>query len=334
MTIDPSYWPISGPDQDVYVSNLAKQVAKLRHTVKPIVVHKFFEPVQADWEQAWSLKTGLYPPISPGVKLLWYNLSSGEMEYFTTVWNLGNGTDYDGTVYPVKPSTQDTSYFRFLGNLSRRGTLVSAFSKPDTTITTLFIDPRKWIKQGLIRLFIEFSLVITTSNLTLKLSQGNAIYSNDYQVKDYPPAITPTVVILSTNWTPPNTLQSTLKKQAPVTGEVSIREYLTGSLAEPPLSYPFVGQLELSFGLSAEDEKQYFGSISSWAAAIFGSPSATEIKLYQGAWTRRVATLPGRDYLFMSEISDYGMPENSHDDDRAWVYGLFDTPPESDPGEY
>ncbi|KKK71054.1 hypothetical protein LCGC14_2917820, partial [marine sediment metagenome] len=34
MTIDPSYWPISGPDQDVYVSNLAKQVAKLRHTVK------------------------------------------------------------------------------------------------------------------------------------------------------------------------------------------------------------------------------------------------------------------------------------------------------------
>ena len=334
MTTDPSYWPVSGPDQDVYTSDLAKQVAKLRHSIKPIVVHKFFEPTQTDWEQKWSLKTGLYPPIPPGVKLLWYSLSSGEMRYYTTVWNLDNGVDYDGTVYPVRPSTEDTSYFRFLGDLGRRGTLLSAFSKPDTTITTLVLDPLMWVQKGLLRLVIEFSLTITTSSVQLRLSQGNASYSNDYQTYEdaSPLAPDPTVIIFDSSWTPTAVLTTGIA--AKISSDVTIREYMTAVLGNPGAAYPFIGRLEISLGLSAEDEKQYFAPITSLEAAILDGAAPGNIVLYKSAWSRRVATLPGRDQIFMADSLTYNVPLLGDENDRAWVYGIFNTPTDSDLGEY
>ena len=180
-----SYWPESGPDQDVFLANLQRRLDNLRYAIKPVVVPKFFEPSQTDWEQAWSLATGLFPPIPPGVKLLWYDLSAGEMREYTVTYNLGNGTDSDGTVFPIHPSTTDASYFRFLGSLSRRGTMLSAFAKPDNTITSLMINPDIWMRRGLLRIIIEFALDVTTSGMKLHCGLPQTKAASDYQLHDY-----------------------------------------------------------------------------------------------------------------------------------------------------
>lgn len=333
-----SYWPESGPDQDVFLANLQRRLDNLRHAIKPVVVPKFFEPSQADWEQAWSLATGLFPPIPPGVKLLWYDLSAGEMREYTVTYNLGNGTDSDGTVFPAHPGTDDASYFRFLGSLSRRGTMLSAFAKPDSTITTLMVNPDIWMRRGLLRIIIEFALDVTTAAMELRCGLPRTKASGDYQLSDYANPRFDVTALRATR-AGGTSLSVTID---PNTAPEFSGGYLTETITVSPSMYPFVGRIEIDLGATKDDEKQYFGPLISLLGASFGAAaSASDIELHYGMLARSVASNPLRHQVYLSEFSpispapgDAPYPVQGQSTDRAWIYGLFDTQQESELGEF
>jgi len=331
MTLEQdSYWPESGPDQDVFVDTLQKRVDKLRYAIKPVVVPKFTEPNQADWEGAWSKKTGLWPPIPPGTKLFWYDLSGGEVRQYTVVYNLGNGTDSDGTVFPVKLSTDNSSYFRFLGSLSRRGTMLSALAKPDNTVTTLMINPEIWMQRGLLRLIIEMSLDMTTASMRLFLNTPKVPAVGDYELFNYASARYDMTTMAATRG--PGAALSVIIGGGGVSangGELS--ETFTVS----PSKYPFVGRIIIDFGRTKEDEKQYFGSLVSLLGGSFGAAaSSSDISLHYGVLSMDIPVNPLRYQVYLRDTGAPNSPLNGTVNDRAWIYGVFGEVQESELGEF
>lgn len=339
MTLaDLSYWPESGPDQAVYVQKMLKKLGRAKSAIKPTVVAKFTEPTQDDWEAAWANKFGMLPPIYPGAKLLWYDLSCGEMKMYSTVFNLRNGTDYDGTVFPVTPSIETASPYRFLGSLSKRGTMLSSFSKPDNTITTMMLNPEIWTQRGLQALHIEFALDVTPGSLMVLMRESASEYVDDYQRYDLSVASPEEMLFGCTVVTVnhPSYTLLTQQESAPYFGEdYALR--LTGAIPASTTELPFIGFIHIDVPTASYDvdtRERWYGQLSYLRGYSFGNGDSANLTEHIGLASRQIVQPPSRTSVFLTTHSTGVNPTQGPDEDQAWVYGLFSEPQEQDLKEF
>lgn len=319
-----SNWPDSEIDQKVFIEGLNDRLVKLRHAVKPIVVHKFIEPTQEDWEQAWSRDSGYYPPIPPSVKLLWYDLSSGTMRQYATCHNLSNGLDSDGTVYPVRSDYEnDGDYFRFMGNLHHNGRMQSAFFRGNDAARSLYLNPKLWSQKGLRRIIIEYCLAQTGGTLQMWMSNQNTEAKNHFQqaYRQY---------LYDENTSMFRGTAEGIAATATVTKGL---EQALNSVSFASRTLPDIGQIIIDPAIMEEISPRIFApkiAIMGFYVEDETDPSTAGFSMSTATW--EIAESPQEIKLGISAgtISE-------HDEklrERGWIYGLFNKRQEQEMREF
>lgn len=314
------YWPYSEIDQQVFIAELEARLLRLRNSIKPLVVHKYTVPTQSDWERQWVSVSGSPPPIPPGLRLLWYDLSSGQMRPFYSCHNLANGTDSDGTVYPAKADNADGDCFRFLGTIGRNGSLESAFFKGDNTTTTLYLNQELWRQRGLLRLIVEVSLTgynVRTAHTDTNDFQQDPV--NYHAYSDYYPYF-----------------QHLYGINAKIVGATS-----TPTVNDNPILYiqnnasyvnSVVGQVIIDLNNHKDQQRHtfapnilFFGATATTPA----TPSTSEMYMNLASWD--IGEVPIRITLG-DDYATAGEAVNKLN--RGWVYGIFSATQDQELSEF
>lgn len=80
---------------------------------KGVVVHSYTKPTRKDFERVYINQYKLPVPIPPGVKCVWYSLSTFQVRTYTTAYDLSE-TLSSGNLYNMQAS-DDNSSFKLLG---------------------------------------------------------------------------------------------------------------------------------------------------------------------------------------------------------------------------
>lgn len=113
-------WPRSRTEQELYLTELERQVVRLESLTTPIVIHNFRLPTQSEWELAYLEQSSKDLPIEPGAYLCWVNVETGHTLLYTTAFDRDNGASSSGMVY-AEGKIQNKSHFRFIGNMRYTG---------------------------------------------------------------------------------------------------------------------------------------------------------------------------------------------------------------------
>jgi hypothetical protein len=316
-----SNWPDSSIDQQVFLQSLEDRLIKLRNAVKPIVVHKFIEPSQDDWEQAWSTASGYYPPIPPGVKLLWYDLSSGTMRQYATCHNLSSGLDSDGTVYPVRTDYEnDGDYFRFLGNLHMEGAFQSAYFRGNGTDRSLYINPKLWQQKGLRKIIIEFCLALSGESAYMEMNRYSDESLDIYAGNRENPDISNTSTIKGV-------VQGTAHTVTLTAGGQSVLHFVSAVTR----TLPTVGRIIIDPMLQEEIAPQIFApKLTAYGFYVGDDTDLNTAGFVMSSASWSVASAPGDIHLQSGSFDDRAEAMK----ERGWVYGIFNTRQEQEIREF
>lgn len=148
-----SIWPRGKTEQELYVRSLEKQVSRLIHTRKSLVVHSIRQPTRQEWENAYREQYDGNPPIPPGMKLCWYDMRNGFIRQYMTTFDRENGTASSGEVYP-SVRNQVGSHIRFIGQMTVDGRISpSSTNSPDIVIGSSLAGNKR---KGLLMLELFF----------------------------------------------------------------------------------------------------------------------------------------------------------------------------------
>lgn len=152
-------WPTNWIEQAVYYQSLVDRLAQLQVQGSTVIVHSFTEPLQQDWEDAYTAQTGLVPPALPGTRLIWYDLKNGQPKHYETVW-ASDAVSIDPLVRPYLPKSQPRSCLRFLG--TRQMMAASLFNPANSPIRhrafSLTYDIGMLVRKNLISLIVHYRM--------------------------------------------------------------------------------------------------------------------------------------------------------------------------------
>lgn len=156
-------WPVSYAEQKLYAEELVRRVSVLQAVTVPIVVEAIAVPSRNDWESAYVIATGQNPPIIPGTKLLWQDLRENRIRMFTTVYDINNGTETSGEIYPW------SSLNKVVGSQIK----LLATNSPTTRVgsfNTLSFNLKKYEQDALRQLIFFGTVNVTADNLAFNQS--------------------------------------------------------------------------------------------------------------------------------------------------------------------
>lgn len=333
-------WPPSLGDETVYLQRMSDRLNAARTSLSSIVLHSFVEPTTDKWNAAWITKTALPPPIPPGTKLSWYNLRTGRINLYTTVNDLQNGLSSSGDVVLWETEKKDLSCFRFLGGLSSRGTILSASTRTDSTVTSFFLNEPLWRQRGLRKLIIYLNIQTLTSGLKLYfLNQLPLLKRGTNAVAANPPGATAigSRVDVSKAAALYTVESSDLVESAPN----SIGSIMSTDL--DTISSYFMGVLEIDLAnttVEGSPKPQLTTSIAHLYGVRFppsSAPTEVGIEGVVSAFSQRSAVNGQRWTLLTTDPTDADneIYNNLIDtESKGWVYGLFEAPIPTEPGEY
>lgn len=153
MTLD--NWPRSRIEQELFLTELETEIARLETTRQSILIHNFSIPTQSDWEIAYLEQSGGALPIPPGTILCWINLMTAHVVSFGTAFDRDNGLTSSGKVYPYG-QIQNKSHFRFIGNLTYQGYFANA--ETDQQFVHIGTNLSAWQKRRLLMIECYFRI--------------------------------------------------------------------------------------------------------------------------------------------------------------------------------
>jgi len=128
--------------------------------LKGVVIHSYTKPTRKDFEKVYISQYKLPVPIPPGVKCVWYSLSTFQVRTYTTAYDLSD-TEFSGNLYNMQASDTNSS-FKLLGVKgqvlntfdihSKNGSLYRSGSNYNGFFMPLGSD---WTAKNLVNLYVK-----------------------------------------------------------------------------------------------------------------------------------------------------------------------------------
>lgn len=100
MTLFNSKWVKSPKQQDILADRISNHIQTLKRRNLKVSIASPYAPNRGEWERAYVRQSGFRLPIEPGTKLIWVSTLTGQTQIYTTVYDLLNGLQSSGAIFP------------------------------------------------------------------------------------------------------------------------------------------------------------------------------------------------------------------------------------------
>lgn len=346
-------WPVAPTEQNLYMQQIQQEITHLRNRQRKIEIISTTEPTQAEWEDAYTARTLLLPPISVGTKLCWINPLTQTVKMYTTTHDSETGTVNSGSIYQYPQFNRSKLPFRFIGKgvpFESAGVHSGFYLTPinsqsrhgkqqDSPTTKLLTNPFHWQQRNLDTLMVVFKLRVTG---TLGSSDGLALNISAAKNTTGSPkpigyrGIDPAGVDIRSLYFERNSASLTMAEDSETNPGLTARVSSAGTIPNNTSSHVstqyLTGFLFLHNGLLRWDTDNDKDKIRRHAASAYGfytsSPSSSALSTstvrYGGFTLAKVQDTSVTTNGAVRFIQDSQTTQDWDSESRAWVYGFFE----------